>query len=398
MVTGRRIGTLPVTIGKIILRSIGFRGSGQITLLSRNKDWTQDTFIDNGSTGSEPILNPVWLDSDLNGDTSGPNDRNLPVCFVRGSTPSIEAGLNVLPSVGSLSFRIGLRISSADATLNYDRLDQWLQQGQNPSWLIDGAGALWGTVKNETIGLNWTYDMDGVDGAQSLAFSPIHFFTVWNNPTSDAADSTAKRIDWATASADAAESITSAAIKLRDVVAKQPGWGDGVHMAHSGDAWLILQEDQEADCWTLANVCAEGLKLLGIPAVAVAAYPTADGTPGFSALSVLSCTHLATTTFNYDGEEYDAALEYHANNGGNRYEGFFLVDDPKAVASEEGFTVFDPGGPFTGDGHGNYIYLQVLRSVAQYQMWVWHGNPEGSPVKEETPVPNQPHLPVPEMP
>ena len=78
-------------------------------------------------------------------------------------------------------------------------------------------------------------------------------------------------------------------------------------------------------------------------------------------VDVDSCRDPCTAPFMYQGEEFDAVLIYTGNN----FEGFFTIQDPDIQA----YTVYPPDGPFENQ---TYYYLQVLRSVASNQFWVWN--------------------------
>jgi hypothetical protein len=75
------------------------------------------------------------------------------------------------------------------------------------------------------------------------------------------------------------------------------------------------------------------------------------------------------------------------------FEGFFTIADPGI----KGYTVFPPAGPFENQ---TYYYLQVLRSVAADQFWVWDGTQTkgGITVYNWNEVPGAAHIPVPAVP
>jgi len=174
-----------------------------------------------------------------------------------------------------------------------------------------------------------------------------------------------------------------AAERFRDTLSVTPGYQPPRH--YTLDSWGFLDSGRSGDCSTLAKLAAEGLRMVGIPAQERWAYPTADGTVGFPQVSSSSCTAKARKTFQYNGETFVAKLVYPGNN----FEAFFTIVDGGVRA----YTVYPAGGPFTGP----LFYLEVLRSVATDQFWVWDGDQTvgGVSVLDWDPVPGAPHIPVP---
>jgi hypothetical protein len=227
------------------------------------------------------------------------------------------------------------------------------------------------------------------NGTNSIGSSTHTIYVIWGSPGSGP---TVKRLDWACNSATGANSITSAAQEFRDVVASVPGYLPTSSMVHDVNAWHFLDRGVPGDCYTLANLCGTGLNMLGIPATPSAAWPTADGTTGWPAVSASTCTAPALTNFPYSGATFAAWLVY----PGNHYEGFFTVSDP----SIEAYTVYTPGGPFTNQ---TYYYLQVLQyadGVGGDQFWAWQSDQTNGTVivHQDAAVPGQPHIPVPPVP
>ena len=184
--------------------------------------------------------------------------------------------------------------------------------------------------------------------------------------------------------------MTAAAEAFKNQLATSPGYTPP--MVTNWDSWPFLDSGSSGDCATLAHLACTGLGMIGISANPCLAYPTADGTTGFPAVGGTSCHSVATTTFTYSGQTFNAKLVYPGNN----FEGFFTVSDPAVKA----YTIYTPGGPFSDP---TYYYLQVLQFAAGAggdQYWVWDGDQTvgGVTVHDWVAVPGAAHIPVPAIP
>ena len=126
--------------------------------------------------------------------------------------------------------------------------------------------------------------------------TPISSYSRWQDTNPDISDEdivtqpnvvTVKRLAWACTSAADAASISQAVDEIQDALQGHTG------STHYGDPWYCMYagiEGTEGDpeCWSLANVAAAGLNMIGISASAPSpAFPTTDGTafPGSAGVS-----------------------------------------------------------------------------------------------------------------
>lgn len=200
-------------------------------------------------------------------------------------------------------------------------------------------------------------------------------------------------MDWSASEANNTASISDAARAFQLGLAASPGGGGYDNL----NPWQFLDQYSSGDCITLANVAATGLNMLGIPASATYAWPTADGSSGFPAVSTATCTTQTTATFTYEGQSFKAKLVY---VGDNNFEGFFTIVD---AGQTKAYTVYPAFDPFTNQ---NYYYLDIIRTSSatisgSIQYWVWvPGQPpqNGVSVTGGEPVVNAAGVPLPNVP
>jgi hypothetical protein len=253
---------------------------------------------------------------------------------------------------------------------------------------LDWSQALDNQVENKTLFLDWYISVNGGTSFTRFKRTLNEICVLWNNPITDTGAATAKRVDWSTNDANNATSISGAASLFENAIAISPGFN--TPRATNWQPWNFLDTQQAGDCGTLAELAVGGLNMIGIAATQRLAYPTADGTSGFPAVSPSSCQTRVTKDFNYSGQTFHAVLIYPGNN----FEGFFTVVDG---GTTKAYTVYTPTGPYFNQ---DYYYLQVLRAFAAYQIWVWDGTQTsgGVTVLDGDDVPGQAHIPVPSVP
>ncbi|MBN1868576.1 hypothetical protein JW916_14940 [Candidatus Sumerlaeota bacterium] len=214
----------------------------------------------------------------------------------------------------------------------------------------------------------------GVAKASAGRSGPHTFLVTWGSPGSGP---TVKRLGWAVGAANGACSVSEAAAQMSASVAWWPGFGGYNAQELNLNAWQFLDTGWKGDCITLAQIACAGLEMVGVAGTPCIAWPTADGSEGFPSVSASTCQSITRKQFQYEGQTFWAKLVYPGNN----HEGFFTVSDSGIRA----YTVAPSGGPFCNP---TYYYLEVLRSVATDQFWVW----------DWWAVPDAPHIPVPAVP
>ena len=301
--------------------------------------------------------------------------ENNPITHTRDSLVSARATLIVKPSGVTVSV---LGDSPLDA-LDF-RPPPITGTGVEQSVSVDSQQKLPKTIGVESNEIEWSLRMADGTERKCVKSGPHVIYVLWAPP---GVGPTMKRVFWSVAIAAGADTKVGAAERFRDTLSVTPGYQPPRH--YTLDSWGFLDSGRSGDCITLAKLAAEGLRMVGIPAQERWAYPTADGTVGFPQVSSSSCTAKARKTFQYNGETFVAKLVYPGNN----FEAFFTIVDGGVRA----YTVYPAGGPFTGP----LFYLEVLRSVATDQFWVWDGDQTvgGVSVLDWDPVPGAPHIPVP---
>lgn len=313
---------------------------------------------------------------------------NNPITHSQGTYVGVNVVINVTPS----NVPFDLEGISDNSALTFHITGQ-TSTGSDQTIALTSDAALPAKIDKLDKSIQWHVNLGSkqIDAGSSGSHT---VYVTWATPCGDTP--TIKRVEWACNIANSANSITVAAEKFRDAIASNPGPANDPNDNDSTlNSWQFLDSNHHGDCITLAKLACEGLKIIGISAQHRWAWPTADGTSGFPAISGNTCQNRVTTTLPYQGQTFDAALVY----SGNNFEGFFTISDPNIKA----YTVYPTGGPFTNQ---TYYYLEVLQSVANGdQFWVWNypGSPSfciknGVAVFNWNNVPGASHIPVPSIP
>lgn len=317
--------------------------------------------------------------------------QNEPAIYIKDtSNIDIMANFSISPQVNQ---EVTILATSGSSVLgNLDEVNSVFSSGST-LLLFTAAGSSNSAVSEDTVQWQWKVKDFGhcASGEININTSGPHtVYTTYGSPLCGASEFTKEHIDWACDIANNANTITSAAVKFRDAIASDPGYDPP--RVWNLNSWQFLASGEHGDCITLAKLAREGLQLIGIPANYSWSYPTADGTTGFPSVSGNSCRSVATKTFQYQGESFNAKLVYPGNN----FEGFFTVSDPDIKA----YTVYTPGGAFENQ---TYYYLEVLQFAAGQggdQFWVWNGTQTKNnvTVTDWESVPGAAHIPVPSIP
>lgn len=293
----------------------------------------------------------------------GNPDVNNPITHTQGLNISASVVICVQPSGVSYTLK-------GDGTIDaLDFQSTATSTGADQSIAVISTGALPAKVdilENQSI--TWKVkDVGGQGGPTCDAGTsgPHKIYVTWDSP---GAGPTVHRIKWSCTQAQGATSITSAAVKFRDAVASSPGYASP--RLWELNSWTFVDTGSAGDCITLAKLCAEGLKMIGIPATERWSYATNDTT---SSWSNTTCTSQSTTGFlNYHGHLWNARAIYPGNN----FEGFFTVKDPApnpptdTYGHIKAYTVYTPAGPFEKQCR---YYLQVLNYVTTECLWIANG-------------------------
>jgi len=369
-----------MTVFKVKLKSVDFAGSSNYTLKKQGTDdYSNDNFADDGNI---TINYPEWQDTDLDGTA----DKNDPACYKINATPSMTVVLNVEPSVSGVPAK--LRVKSGNSI--FAQKDISLSGNDFTISGVQWSSSHFTSVSNSSYELNWELSFDEGETYTSYGTTETQIFVVYDEPINYSA--TARRVDWAITQADGITGKTQAAEAFKNNLGIITTEKDFYPQSQT---WNILDDNREnnVDCISIACLACAGLNMIGIAADYCWSYPTADGTivngHTFPAVSSSSCRSQTILSFDYQGENFEARLGY----PGNRFEGFFTIDDFQIKA----YTVYPPAGPFTNQ---NYYYLEVLRSVTNDQLWVWNGTQtvNNITVSDWAEVPNQPHITVPDIP
>jgi len=320
-----------------------------------------------------------------------------PICYIKGSRPTPTAEFKITPDLGSRGITVAIRATgtqtSSGTTLSYVDQPVWLTGNTVTVWLPQPSGALDAKVDNTTFTLDTQVTYDWNTYSDITQKSSNQLFVVYAQPSDHAP--TDKRLNWATTQAENGQRIGPIASSFAIKLSSNPGYQPP--RASTPDAWGFLDSGQSGDCITLANLAATGLGEIGIPSQSAHSYPTLDGSPGYPAVNQGSCrVQSYTTQMYYNGQAFNAVLVYIDSSGQTEvFEGFFTVVDE--ADNIQAYTVYPYGGPFMNQ---NYYFLEILRSVATTQLWVWDGTQSkgGITVMDMAPVPGKAQLPVPNEP
>ena len=344
---------------------------------------------DHGVLKKNPTSGSVWGDSSTPFETpewvANPA-RNNPISQTKHTFLTVISTIQVEPA--GVSVDVGG--SSADPYATFSTFMSLSSTGADQSINTVANSPLPDEVGILTVPIDWTIKIGSVEVC-NVESGPHTIYVTYGTPIGTGP--TEKRMEWACGIAQGAATITDAAETFRDGIASSPGYAqDPQTNDWNLNSWEFLASGHHGDCITLAALACAGLSVTGIPADYRWAYPTADGTAGFPAVSGNSCHTVTTTVFQYQGQTFNAKLIYPGNN----FEGFFTVSDPGI----EAYTIYTPGGPFTNQ---TYYYLQVLQFAAGQggdQFWVWDGTQtkNGVTVTDWDEVPGAAHIPVPGIP
>lgn len=345
------------------LISVTFGGGNNHKVINYNLNYV--------GNGSRPYSSPEWT---KDGTTN-------PICYVKDSPLKLTASVVVMPAdtpkiAASFEIEQGQSVDTFNKTM--------VSGGDNSlTFTTTNIKTVNHVQKAEAWNMEFSCALNDSD-YRPIGSSSNQIYTIFGAPVGAL---TEKRLIWCTNIADGAATITSAAEKFRDVVSVNPGHQRPIHW--NLNSWEFLDSGLTGDCITLAKLCAVGLRQIGIDAQERWAWETLDGTPGFPPVSATTSTNMTTEEFEFNGEFFKARLIYPGNN----FMAFFTVNDSGIKA----YTVFPSGGPFENQ---TYYYLEVLRSVAVEQFWVWDEDQthNGVSVSEWDRVPGQEDIPVPAIP
>ena len=283
---------------------------------------------------------------------------NNPISHTQGA--SISANVNVCVEPSGESFT--LTGESTNSVLNFSGSGSSTGSDQDVS--VTASSAL--PAKIDTLtdqSITWKIKKDGTELCSETSSHTI--YVTWGTPPTTG--STRKRIDWACIASHDATSISTAATKIRDKVRGEITFNGEIE---SLNAWLLMANPSVgADCYSLANVCVEGLNILGISADKDKAWATHDGIGSYPAVSASTCTAQPKHDWidGFEGHQHLWHMKaVYTAAGTYEYEGFFTISDPGLIA----YTVVPSEGPFSG----TLYHLEVLRkSGAVSQSWAIDG-------------------------
>lgn len=259
-----------VTVVKVELMEVSFSGTGRISMKKQGSDgWENDTYSNNGDTN---IVNPVWKDSNLDGDVNDAGDKDEPSCYIQGSSPTINAKLKITPTISSSvpATLIVEQLDSPDDPLNYEKAITLTGSEVSVTGMTT-SGELTNLVDN--FGLQFRWKLRFEDNSEYVIHDNTEhvFFQVYAAPKGTYCSNistynwsslslTAKRLDWAAWVGRKESAKNSIAWKVAERIKEDPDFSGDYY----SNPFSHLDADHSGDCICLANLSVTALRLVGI--------------------------------------------------------------------------------------------------------------------------------------
>jgi len=258
--------TLLASLGlpSVQLASVAWSGSGQVVMWKQGADsWQNDSYGDRGDrTIPTGLENPVWLDSNGDGDAVDASDINEPIAFVRNSSPVLRATLSGLPSTP-----VSVRAVSTDPAMPLV-FTGYADPGAGSSLNLATSQTVGSAIQSRDLTLRWEIAANGSDYAY-VGSSTHSIFVLYGQPLDPENNSpTARRIAYGAGLA-AGESWV---LNIADKIAQNAMRRFFLYRVYSGeDAWNVLR--YRADCGSNAWLMHNALHMLGAPAEVRYVFP-----------------------------------------------------------------------------------------------------------------------------
>ena len=359
-------GTTAVSVK---LKSVDFSGTGNNTLRKQGNDtWANDTFRDDGNV---VIDYPEWQDDNLDGTP----EKNEPVCYTGGKTPTMTAVLALpaaLPSFASAKLRVtkdGTTLVTKDVSLSASEVTVNNLTWETPLPSILGSSG---------YTLTWSISLDGGGSYTEIGKSVNWFFVVLGTPKTsnsylEANKLTCKRIF------EVLERTKDAAAHTGTIASYIQQWqrelapGPRTTGVNGSKLWALMDRTETGQCMEGALFMEQAIRLLGIPAEHQHVLPTLN--PAWehvrSAINFVD----AVTRSNCDcGVEETLGLYFSSAGyltGWNEGEGCCLVGG-KLYAAFAGNLIGEVGGIVgqrAASTAAHHILLKLENGSGQLQRW-----------------------------
>jgi hypothetical protein len=233
-----------------------------------------------GDQGNVNLDSPEWVRNPA---------KQMPVCFVKGQSPILQVTISLSPSLqGAPALTTAyLQATSADPH-NSQAVMTWLKTvspvpGQATA-IMTTSDSLPLRVGNDLRTFHWKIRSTAGASWSNMEDVVVPFWQTWASPiVPSASDLTAKRMDWATESADCAESVVEIAVAIQDALSGDPPLDDAG--ADENPGWALLDGELYGDCDGQAELMAFAVRMLGVQAtLALVRGSNADGETPFDCL------------------------------------------------------------------------------------------------------------------
>jgi hypothetical protein len=273
--------------------------------------WTNDPLTSLGDRAiPSGLYSPVWRDANLDGDATDTGDTLEPVAYVRGTAPTIRAGL----SIGSPTNRtVSVRATTVDSGMPMTFFGTSVLNSYMVTVDLSTSNTVGSILTDRNLSLRWDISLDGGATFQTIGTSGVEMFVLYNRPLASTNQVTARRVDYAVDIASGQSSIMGAAQAIANVAQSRFNY----NYFYMGDqAWNVVNTG--GDCGSCSWLQANALAELGIAADVRYVFARHASWSGLWSHSPSANEYVSGHRLIY------------VNGSGNNYEGCCFVTDGSA--------------------------------------------------------------------
>lgn len=254
--------TANVIVFELKLSQVGFSGAGEHAMEktgAANYSYAATTF---GSAGGTAISDPVWKDVNLNGSVADAGDTQNPICFTKGSTPTLAAKIALVPALtGAVPGQLRVITPTTPETVY---LEKNVSLTGAELDINDALQTAFGANVNcVDWQLQWKVSVDGAPCVSAGNSTHLTFVT-YGTPTGSAV--TAKRVHWVTTKCITKSNLNPDNIpRAMQAGVQAEGAGHFQGGAWLPNPWSLFDPGVKGPCTTYAEVMKLGLRMLGVP-------------------------------------------------------------------------------------------------------------------------------------
>ena len=241
------------------LTSVAWGGANQVSMREDGADaWENDSFMSDGDRYiPSGLSSPVWRDANLDGDVIDIGDVLEPVAYVRNSSPTLRASLNVS---GTTSGSVRVRAVSTDAGTPLTFTGTGTVRGGTVTVDLTAGQTVGSTVQDRQVNLRWETSFDGGATYQTIGTTSTELFVLYGSPVNASGNTvTAARVNYAVDHAGNASSILGIADAMaRDAMNRF----DYDYFYMNEDGWSVIYTG--GDCGSCSWLEVNALNVLGV--------------------------------------------------------------------------------------------------------------------------------------